>query len=131
MFLLYPSLLHEISMTRSARDLFKKLDIPKPQENFVRLPSAASIFQDLRFYQNTAVSYLVAQTILVRDQFELGVAALDLQALPATLQLQINARNESETGLMEFLAGTMAGVPIGGVDGLYRRVGLPGRQLSI
>jgi hypothetical protein len=85
MFLLYPPLIHHMSLPMDLRVQFRAINILRPADSFVRLPSAFAIFQDLRIYQNTAASYLTARAILVRDALNRGVAELAIDQVPAGL----------------------------------------------
>ena len=109
---------------------FRRLGIVEPADSFVRLPSAAAIFQDLRIYQNTAASYLIARGILGRDALMRGFAELQSVNVPLSLQISLRERNSEELPLAKFLVEELSTVPISGSDGLYRKVGLPNRQVA-
>ena len=67
LYLLFPSLLHRMSMPQDMKAQFRALQIANPDEIFVRLPSTASAFQELRIYQTSAANYLAAKELLQRE----------------------------------------------------------------
>jgi len=130
--LLFPPFLHRMSMTQELRRSFKELKVPKAEEIFVRLPSAAVVFDDLQFYQTAAISHLVARGILQRKKLSSSsIAQLDAKAMPADLQVKIDARNLQEAALIEFLVTQLAPLSLSGAEGLLRRLGLSPKQVPI
>jgi hypothetical protein len=118
-------------MTRDIKARFRDLNVIESEDFFVRLPSAASLFQDLRLYQNSAIGHLTALGVLDHGALREGVAQLRLDSLPATLANSIDTRNVQQSGLLNFLVGGLSELSLAGPEGLYRRVGLPSKQLSI
>jgi len=125
-FLLAPSLLHQISMSRELKSQFKELGVPHPDEIFEKLPSVAAVYQDLRFYQSTAASYLAARGILDGPQLRTGIANLVPEGLPDEIATKIEAKYSHDSKLVRFIATQLAKVPLQGADNIYRRAGLPG-----
>jgi hypothetical protein len=129
MFLLAPSLLHKISMPRDIRKQFDELSIPREQDIFESLPSVAAMFQELRVFQNTAANHLLARDIFKARLLSDGIAELNSETLPKQLVGEIRERNASEQSFMNFLRSGLSTVPLSGENNIYRRAGLPARQL--
>ena len=130
MYLLYPSLLHRALIPREMKRQLNELEITKPDKLFVRLPSAAAVFQDLRLYQNSAITQLGAKGILDRTEIAKGNARLNWDACPRTLLEQALRKNKINEGLMGFLVGPFATMPLRGSDSIYRKAGLPLRAIA-
>jgi hypothetical protein len=130
MYLLFPSLLHRTSMTRDMRSEFTRLHIPKPEEKFVRLPSNAAVFQELRIYQTSAVGQLAARGLIVPEALKRGLAIVDERMVPSELFARIMTKNSSEDGLIRFLEGPFSSLSLRGTESMYRRAGLPIRVLA-
>ncbi|MEH2472617.1 hypothetical protein V1281_006194 [Nitrobacteraceae bacterium AZCC 2161] len=130
MYLLYPSLLHRASMPREIGRKFGELEIEKPEKLFLRLPSAAAIFQDLRLYQNSATTQLVARGILDHSQIAKGNALLRIENCPDLLMQRVRQKNSSEQNLLNFLLIEFSSLPLRGPDSVYRKAGLPRRAIA-
>ncbi len=130
MFLLYPPLLHRSSMPDEVRRQFRTLQIPKPDQLFLRLPSAAAVFQDLRLYQNSAVAQLTARGLASATDLKQGLLVFNLAAVPEALIVQARERNRTDGGLTDFLVGPWSGQPLRGSNNVYRKIGLPARGLA-
>ncbi|WP_354002190.1 ABC-three component system middle component 5 [uncultured Reyranella sp.] len=130
--LLFPPFLHRMAMTQDLRRRFKDLEIPKADDIFVRLPSPAVVLDDLQFYQTAAISHLVARGILQQKKLaSFNIAQLNVKAIPADLQLNVDTRNVREAALIEFLVTQLAPIPLSGTEGLLRRLGLSPKQVPI
>jgi hypothetical protein len=129
MFLLAPPLLHRISMPMDIKESFRQLDIPKPDDVFGRLPSVAAMFQELRVYQATAASHLVARDIFRNTLLRTGHVEFNEFALPEELSAELQRRNDEQKDLISFLVTQIARIPLAGSDNIYKRAGLPGRHL--
>lgn len=127
MFLMFPSLLHRLSLTDELRKRLRTLDIPPPAKTFVRLPGTASVWQDLRVYQLAALKRLAGLGILTREGLEVREASLDPSQTPAELLERARAQNGSAGSLMRFLVDDLGGLPMSGNQGLVRRAALPTR----
>jgi len=130
MFLLYPSLLHRTSMPKDVKDSFRKLGIEKPEDIFMRLPSPASVFQDLRVYQNSAIAHLAARGLITAENLKRGAAKISQVNIPATLLGKAMAKNQDDGGLTAFLVGQFSTIPLRGSDSIYRKAGLPTRAIA-
>jgi hypothetical protein len=128
MFLLYPTLLHGMSMTQEVRARFRDLNIPRASDIFIRLPGPAVLAQDLRIYQNAAASQLAARGILATEKLRSGVAELDPRAVPEDIRVQAVTKDAVHPGLLQFLTSDLAHIPLSGRDGLYRRAGVTARD---
>jgi hypothetical protein len=117
-------------MFSDVRAAFRNISIPKPDELFVRLPGAATIFQDLRLYQNSAVMQLLGRGLIAQSKFKQGVVEPDLSSLPQDLRNEAAAKNAADGGLSKFLAGPFSSIPLRGADNLYRKAGLPSRAIT-
>jgi hypothetical protein len=124
MFLLYPVLLHGVSMPRPVKNKFQTLDIPPESEIFIRLPGPAVLAQDLRLYQTAAASQLAARAILMAERLGSGIAVLNVDAVPTDIRARADAKEKEEPGLCEFLIDDLSSIPLTGRDGLYRRAGV-------
>ena len=128
MLVLYPSLLHNVSMPSTTKAAFRALNIPKPNTLFIRLPSTASVFQDLTLFQNSAIAHLTGRGIakLVKEERRI---CLD-RDVPMALRKAATDKNASDLGLTEFLWLELAKMPLRGADSIYSRFGLPTRVIA-
>ncbi len=124
MFLLYPVLLHGVSMPQPIKNKFRTLEIPRESEIFIRLPGPAVLAQDLRLYQTAATSQLAARGILMAERLGAGVAVLNMDAVPDDIRARADAKENEEPGLCGFLTVGLSSIPLTGRDGLYRRTGV-------
>lgn len=129
LYLLFPPLLHNMSMPLPMKSEFRELQIPKMDQIFARLPSAASALQELQIYQTSAANYLAAKEILQRDPLRKGIASLSDRNIPAELAQRLEQRNSDETSLLNFLVTRIGQFPLSGTDNIYRRAALPSRRL--
>lgn len=129
-FLLFPSLLHRPHLTSDARKALRDLNIARPEDGFVNLPSAATIFQDVRMYQNVAVTHLVAKGILATEALREGVLSLRPGSIPPELTKSIEIRNGDDAKFAEFLVNAWKDIPLRGGSSMYRRIGLPVRAIA-
>lgn len=131
MYLLYPPLVHRLKMPQDARDALNNLDVPKASDVFIQLPSAASVAQDLRIYQNTAIGLLVAKGHISRDRLREGVVERTTRAPADDLMTRVAERNHANLPLIHFLITEVASLPLTGSDSVYRRSALPSRTISL
>jgi hypothetical protein len=124
MFLLYPVLLHDVSMPQQVKNKFRTLGVPSASETFVRLPGPAILAQDLRLYQTAAASQLAARGILASEPLETGIAKLKVEAVPSEIVSRAAAKEAERPGLLEFLTVDLDAIPLTGRDGLYRRAAI-------
>ena len=129
MYLLFPTLLHRVSMTQELKARFRGLQLPKPDEIFSRLPSAASAYQELRVYQNAAASYLAAKDVLRKEALKKGIAEIQDKNLPAAIAAGVRTRNAEQADLVRFLVADFVQLPLSGSENIYRRAALPARHL--
>lgn len=129
MFLLFPALLHRTSMTDPVRRRFRELAIEKPEKQFIHLPSAAAVFQDLRVYQNSAITQMAARGLLSPSGLRNG--SLNAEGVPEVIRHKAVHRNETDGGLTAFLTGTFSLLPTRGAESIYRRAGLPSRNIFL
>ena len=130
MFLLYPPLLHRSSMPMDVKAAFRELKIPKPEQIFMRLPSTAAVFQDLRLYQNSALAQFLARGLTAPEDIQQGLLAIRFEDLPNALRARAGDRNEEDNGLTEFLIGPYSTLPLRGINSIYRKAGLPSRAIA-
>ncbi|RWQ61435.1 MAG: hypothetical protein EOS86_33160 [Mesorhizobium sp.] len=130
MFLLYPSLLHRSSMPQDVKELFRNLDIEKPDKIFIRLPSPAAVIQDLRLYQNSAVAQLTAKGVIDSDALKQSTMVLSDSDLPRELRERTEKKNLEDGGLTSFLVGPFCTIPLRGSESVYRKAGLPTRAIA-
>jgi hypothetical protein len=129
MFLLAPPLLHRISMPMEIKEVFRGLDVPAPDDVFGRLPSVAAMFQELRVYQATATSHLVARQIFLNTILRSGKVEFNEDALPKPLLIELRRRNSEQKDFVSFLVTQIGQIPLTGKENIYKRAGLPGRHL--
>ena len=129
MYLLFPTLLHRTSMTQELKTQFRALHIPSPDQIFGRLPSIASVYQELRFYQNAAASYLAAKDVLRKQSLQKGLVEFHRDGLPAEIKSGVQARNTEQAELIGFLINDFSKIPLSGAESIYKRAGLPARHL--
>jgi hypothetical protein len=130
LYLLFPSLLHHSSMPQDVREHFNTLSVPSPTNIFMRLPSAAAASQDLRIYQDAAISSLVARSMLKKESIRKSVAELRRNQVPDLLWGRAVSKNETDGGLVDFLTRSFATMPLIGSNSIYRRASLPPRRFA-
>jgi hypothetical protein len=130
MYLLFPSLLHRTAMQRGIRDEFLQLGIERPERKFIRLPSNAAVFQELRLYQNSAMGQLAARGLIAPATLKKGIAAVDQDIVPEVLLNRVARKNSSEENLVRFLLGPFSSQPLRGRESIYRKAGLPSRAFA-
>lgn len=127
MFLLYPSLLHRLSLPANIKAQFRELKIEHPKTTFMRLPSNASVWQDLQVYQSASLKQLVGRGLLHQSDFQQRVARLIDTNLPDSLADRIDLENSGEQQLMTLLVDEIGALSMTGPSGLIRRAGIPAR----
>lgn len=127
MFLLFPGLLHRMSLPIDVKRRFRELRIETPAKGFIRLPSTAAVWQDLQIYQSTALKQLAARGMLKRDALRDRYASLDTEHVPFEVLDRAKKQNAQDVGLVEFLVRDIAALPTTGKSGFVRRAGLPAR----
>lgn len=127
MFLMFPSLMHRLSLTSELRKRLRSLQIELPTKTFVHLPGTASVWQDLQIYQLTALKRLAGLGILNREDLHDRKANLDRSQAPAELLKHVISENEASQPFMRFLVDDLGAFPMSGSQGLIRRAGLPSR----
>ncbi|WP_390890758.1 ABC-three component system middle component 5 [Rhizobium laguerreae] len=127
MYLMYPPLLHRLTLTSGLREKLRGLRIEPPAKSFVKLPGTASVWQDLQLYQLTALKRLAGLGILRREDLLERNAKLDRAQTPANLLEHAATQNEPEKPLLHFLVDDLGALPLSGSEGLTRRAGLPSR----
>jgi hypothetical protein len=127
-YLLYPFLLHRASMPNEIRRAFRALQIPKPDEQFVQLPSEKTLYRELAIYQRVAATSLVAKGLLLRDQYLSGTACLVIGAVPNKLLTDLRDANSHENEFMDLLVNQFGALDLTGPRGLRALTGLVRRQ---
>ena len=127
MFLMFPVLLHRLSLPTEIKERCRQLRVPAPTSFFVRLPGTASVWQDLQIYQATALKRLIGLGLLKRDALRDRYASLETEMVPVELMRQATAQNEAASPLMHFLIDDIGSLPMTGRHGLVKRSGLPSR----
>ena len=127
MYFLYPTLLHRLSLPNDVKTRFRTLKIKKPEKSFVRLPSTASVWQELQVFQSTALKQLAGRGLLRRDALRDHHVLLEAEQVPSRLQKRAAQHNSEEKILLTFLTDDVAKLPVGGPTGLVKRAGIPAR----
>jgi hypothetical protein len=127
MFLMFPMLLHRLSLPAEIKERFRALKIPAPASFFVRLPGTASVWQDLQIYQSTALKRLTGLGLLKRDALRDRYASLETKMMPEEIMKQAVVQNEVDKALIRFLIDDVCSLPMTGRNGLIKRAGLPAR----
>lgn len=127
MFLMFPPLLHRLSLPANIKEHFRALGIPAPANSFVRLPGTASVWQELQLYQTTALKRLTGLGLLKRDALLDRYASLEKNMVPPEIIKQAIEKNAAEKVLVSFLVNDVASLPLTGRDSLTKRAGLPSR----
>lgn len=127
MYLLYPPLLHRLSLPTKVKEKFRALKIENPKTTFMKLPSNASVWQDLQVYQSAGIKQMVGRGLLDQSQFQNKVACLLDANLPDELVDRVSAENSNESMLMSLLVDGMSVLPMTGSSGLIRGSGIPAR----
>lgn len=127
MFLMFPSLLHRLTLTADLREKLRGLQIDAPSKSFVRLPGTASVWQDLQIYQLTAIKRLAGLGLLKREELLDRNASLDRSQAPEKLIEHAISQNRNAEPLLRFLVEDLCSLPMAGSQGLVRRAGLPSR----
>jgi hypothetical protein len=127
MFLLYPSLLHRLSLPNDTKSKFRELKIENPKTTFMKLPSNVSVWQDLQVYQSASLKQLVGRGLLDQPEFQKRVARLNGENLPTNLADLVDLENAREQSLMTLLVDEIGLLSMTGPTGLIRRSGIPAR----
>jgi hypothetical protein len=127
-YVLYPFLLHRASMPNDVRRVFRSLQISKPSDQFVQLPSEKSLYRELATFQKAAASNLVAKGLLSREPYLSGIAALVPDSIPAKLRADLEKANSEEGEFMDFLVNQFGALDLTGPRGLRALTGLVRRQ---
>ncbi len=127
MYLMFPSLLHRLTLTSELREKLRSLRIESPAKSFVKMPGTASVWQDLQLYQLTALKRLAGLGILHREELLERNARLDRAQTPSKLLEHAASQNETGKPLLNFLVDELGSLPMSGSEGLVRRAGLPSR----
>lgn len=127
MFLMFPVLLHRLSLPADIKERFRQLTVPTPATFFVKLPGTASVWQDLQIYQSTALKRLTGLGLLKRDALRDRYASLEIELVPEEIMNKAIAQNEVEGALTRFLVDDIGSLPMLGKNGLVKRAGLPSR----
>lgn len=127
MYLLYPPLLHRLSLPSEVKEKFRELKIENPKATFMKLPSNASVWQDLQVYQSASLKQLVGRGLLDQSAFQNNVARLLGDNLPSELSERVSVENAKDSRLMLLLIDEMSVLPMSGPAGLIRRSSIPAR----
>ncbi len=127
MYLLYPPLLHRLSLPSTVKEKFRELKIENPKTTFMKLPSNASVWQDLQVYQTASLKQLVGRGLLDQSAFSNNVARLLSHNLPTELAERVSVQNAEDSKLISLLIDGMSVLPMSGPAGLIRRSGIPAR----
>lgn len=123
--LAYPTLLHKVYMPMELKRDFRALDIQKPEEFFLKLPSSVSLFRDMELIQAEAVKSLVGKAIFDKNLYLKKIISLDPEKMPKELAKKVLQRNAQEHALIHFLVSTYGGRPIKDLQdstGLKRKI---------
>ena len=127
MYLLYPPLLHRLSLPTAIKEKFRELKIENPKTTFMKLPSNASIWQNLQVYQSASLKQLVGRGLLDQSAFQNKVARLLRDNLPTELAERVGVENAEDSKLISLLVEEMSVLSMTGSGGLIRRSGIPAR----
>jgi hypothetical protein len=127
MYLLYPPLLHRLSLPTAIKEKFRELKIENPKTTFMKLPSNASVWQDLQVYQSASLKQLVGRGLLDQSAFQNKVARLLGDNLPTDLAERVDVENAEDSKLISLLVEEMSVLSMSGPAGLIRRSGIPAR----
>jgi hypothetical protein len=117
-------------MPQDIKKRFRELNIPSPDKIFLRLPSPAAVFQDLRLYQNSAIAQLAARGLFSTGDLKKGLASPPEMGWPEALAERAGLKNAEDGGLTEFLVGVFSDIPLRGRESIYRKAGLPTRSIA-
>jgi len=127
-YVLYPFLLHRASMPSDVRQTFRALQIPRPEDQFVQLPSEKTLYRDISIFQKAAATNLAAKGLLSRDRYLSGIASLVVEAIPAKLRTDLEDSNLEGNKFMDFLVNQLGALDLVGTRGLRALTGLVRRQ---
>ena len=127
MYLLYPPLLHRLSLPSDVKMKFRELKIENPKTTFMKLPSNASVWQDLQVYQSASLKQLIGRGLLDQSAFQNKVARLLVDHLPTELAERVGVENAKDSKLISLLVDGMSVLSMSGPAGLIRRSGIPAR----
>lgn len=126
-FLLFPFLLHDCKYTSEIRGELKTLDIVKPENQFLNIPSPQVLYRDLRIYQKTATVHLAAKGIIDPNVMTDSFVTLRSDAIPGSLRDRIDNKNSTDASLVKFLVHRLGTLELAGKDNLYQCTKLPRR----
>ena len=127
MLLLYPAILYRVSLPDSLKRQLRELPVAKPENSFLRLPSAATVWQELQIYQSAALNHLAGRGLLDRVALANQQARLNDEAVPDELLAAAHSANQEQRSLLTFLRDGLSELPDTGTEGLIRRAHLPAR----
>ncbi|WP_120500367.1 ABC-three component system middle component 5 [Roseovarius sp. EL26] len=127
MYLLYPPLLHRLSLPKAIKEKFRELKIENPKSTFVKLPSNASVWQNLQVYQSASLKQLIGRGLLDQSAFQNKIARLLSENLPTELAERVAIENAEDSQLISLLVEGMSVLSMSGPAGLIRRSGIPAR----
>jgi hypothetical protein len=115
-------------MPDGVRRTFRSLRVPRPEEQFVQLPSEKSLYRELAIFQKAAATNLMAKGLLSRDSYLSGTANLIAGKVPAKLFFDLERTNLEEGEFMDFLVNQFGALDLIGPRGLRALTGLVRRQ---
>jgi hypothetical protein len=127
-YVLYPFLLHRASMPDEVRRAFRSLQVSKPSDQFVQIPSEKSLYRELAVFQKAAATNLVAKGLISREPYLSGIASLVLGSIPPKLLADVEGVNSEESEFMDFLVNQFGALDLIGPRGLRSLTGLVRRQ---
>lgn len=93
---------------------------------YEEIPTKESLFTNMTPIQDAAIQTLCLENLVLLDDPFLMQAKVELRSsnVPTELSNVIVERNNAERSLIEFLTGTLLGIPLAGPNGLKHRTGL-------
>jgi len=123
-YLLFPFRIGDIRMAKSHmryRRLAKTYAHTKP---YGEQPEGRAILSRMEPFQNAALNTLAANGLIDPDRLLLGEVRATDAPMPADIAVRVNAANDSQADLIEFLGVLASDYELLGPDGLKDRTGL-------
>lgn len=127
MYMLFPSLLHKCSMQIDMKSRFRSLNVSKPDEIFISLPSSQSIYREMRPYQRSALIKLVAIGSFEKADFLAGRLSYQSEKVPLPILEAARTENTKGQDLVDFIVRDFGGMELSGAKGLLHSTNLPHR----
>lgn len=118
-----PPLLHHVRMKDSVRKKFSSLNVPKPENGFIKYPAPILLFRKMQPIQAQAIRAMMGRGLIADLDASTSALRLSGQGV-ALLNRHLPALSSSEQRLRDFLIEDFSRMDAEGLGGLRKRTGL-------